>query len=112
MLIRSCFETDSWIERVVANPKWERNRKMQNEAGNDAQHSKIHYAIKKKAEDPSVDFSAFAKPSRRTANEASSTMQSTNNIDGQGMSLESGEFSRPSDASGYGNAANQSADVD
>lgn len=122
LLVKSCFENDSWIERIAANPVWERNRKMQNEAGNDAQHSKIHYAVKMKTENPSVDFEAFAKPSKgkKPAKRGSPTTQSTPNptfertstIDSQGANRDPGDYSAYPIANGYGSGAKQPASMD
>lgn len=39
-----------YIDRIAANPLWERNRKMQNEAGNDAKQSTLHYAVEMETE--------------------------------------------------------------
>lgn len=53
------------VVRLVARrgPEKERSRKLQNEKGNDEQHSKIGFAVDMKKSDPSVSFEKFAKPS-------------------------------------------------
>lgn len=62
LLVRSCFENDGWIDRIAANPMKERRVKMQNEKGNDIQHSKIGFAVEVKKRDPAVSFANFTEP--------------------------------------------------
>lgn len=59
--MRSCFENDGWIDRIAANPIKERKIKMQNEKGNENQHSKIGFAVDAKKKDPTISFDNFSK---------------------------------------------------
>lgn len=61
--MRSCFESDAWIDRIVANPAREARLKVQNEKSNGKQHGKLGFATEAKNENPNIDFEKF-RPSK------------------------------------------------
>lgn len=67
LLVRSCFETEAWVERIAANPDGERRVKLDNEAGNTSQHGKLKFFTEAKRKNPNLDPQNFPGASSSSA---------------------------------------------
>lgn len=67
LLVRSCFETEAWVERIAANPDGERRVKLDNEAGNTSQHGKLKFFTEAERKNPVLDTQEFAGASSPSA---------------------------------------------
>lgn len=60
--MRSAFESEEWIDRIVINPDAELHRKKTNKTINEAKGEKQRFADRMKKNDPTIDFKRTMTP--------------------------------------------------
>ncbi|KAL2283710.1 hypothetical protein FJTKL_09757 [Diaporthe vaccinii] len=62
LLVRSAFESEEWVDRIVINPDAELHRKKTNKTINEAKGEKQKFADRMKKNDPTIDFKRTMTP--------------------------------------------------
>lgn len=100
--MRSAFESEEWIDRIIINPDAELQRKKTNKTINDAKAAKQKFAERMKKSDPTIDFknttspkSAETSPSAANPSPADQDQQQSS----QGSAIQSPRIQTASDSS-------------
>lgn len=73
LLVRSAFESQEWIDRIVTNPNAELHRKKMNKTINDVKAEKHKFADKMKKNDPTINFKKTSSPKSAETNPLAAT---------------------------------------
>lgn len=71
--MRSAFESEEWIDRIVINPDAELHRKKTNKTINEAKGEKQKFADRMKKNDPTIDFKRTLTPRSAETNPSTTT---------------------------------------
>lgn len=91
--MRSAFESEEWIDRIIINPDAELQRKKTNKTINDAKAAKQKFAERMKKSDPTIDFKNTTSP--KSAETSPSAANPSPADQGEQQSSQGGDIQSP-----------------